>query len=395
MSGKFVNTKRKDYIDSLIEGFQERIKNPYYLHIDQKPTITTFYNVNVEASTLDEGLKIIYDPTGQNSPLKFDKINNFYMYGLEKVIIALDNGEFGLESDSIDGESIILPNTIIPYPQSYFIINYLHHDYLFKVTAASQDTLESGANFYRVTYKYEDEEDERIQDQVVNEYEMIIDNVGTSFKAIIRKNDYNFINEMQDVSNQLKRYYKNLFYNDRVQTFIYNEEGGNIYDPYMIEFIIRNKLLNGDGEFVYIDQQIYLEPMFGVLYDKSFFRKLELCDKTNISYNNKIEPKLIEQPLSLLAMRKEYYFEAVYKDEILLDGYEIFEQELFDNITNNTLISDISDIIIKYFNNIKISGDDILVISNMEYKEEKKLFYYIPIIIFILENQIIKLLRRN
>lgn len=395
MSGKFINTKRKDTIDSLIDGFKERIKNPYYLHIDQKPTLTTFYNPNIEASTLDEGLKIVYSSTGEDSPLKYDKINNMFIYGLEKIIISLDNGEFGLEGDSIEGEGIILPNTFIPFPQAYFMIHYLNKNYLFKVINVSQDTLESGANFYRIAYKYEDEEDEKIQEQVVREYNMIVDNIGTQFKAIIRTNDYNFINEIQDISNQLKLYYKHLFYNDRVQTFIYNQEGGNIYDPYMIEFIKRNGILIGDGEFIYIDQQIYLEPMFGVMYNKSFLRKLELCEKSNLSNNNKIEPKLIEQPLSLLYMRKESYFEAKYTNEILISGYDIFDPEFFDNIDNSILISEMYDIITKYFNNIEITGDDILVISNMEYIESKTLFYIIPMIIFILEKQIIKLLRRN
>lgn len=395
MSGKFINTKRKDTIDSLIEGFKERIQNPYYLHLEQKPTTTIFYNPNIESSTLDEGLKTVYNNTGNESPLKYDKINDMFLYGLEKITISLDNGEFGLEGDSIEGDAFILPNTIIPFPQAYFMITYLNKDYLFKVISVSQDTLESGANFYRLSYKYEDDNDEKIQDQVIHEYNMIIDNVGTQFKSIIRKNDYDFVNQVQDISNQLKKYYKRLFYNDRVQTFIYNQEGANIYDPYMIEFIKRNRILYGDGEFVYIDQQIYLEPMFGVLYDKTFFRKLELCEKTNLSENNRIEPEVIEQPLSLLSMRRELYFEAKYTNEILLDGYDIFEQVLFDNIVNNVLITDISDMITKYFNNIEITGDDILVISNMEYIENKKIFYFIPIIIYILEKQIIKLLRRN
>lgn len=393
--GKFINTKRKDTIDSLIEGFKERIQNPYYLHMEQKPTITTFYNPNIEASTLDEGLKVIYSAVGEESPLKYDKINDMFLYGLERITIALDNGEFGLEGEPIEGDGFILPNTIIPFPQAYFTIDHLNKKYTFKVLSVSQDTLESGANFYRASYKYEGEDILPIAEQVIHEYNMIIDNVGTQFKAIIRTNDYDFVSEVQNVSNQLKRYYKHLFYNDRVQTFTYKQDGANIYDPYMIEFIKRNKVLYGDGEFVYIDQQIYLEPMFGVMYDKSFLRKLELCEKTNIIENNRIEPNIIEQPLSLLTMRKELYFEAKYANEIVLSGYDIFEQTFFDNITNNILISDISDVVTKYFNNIEITGDDILVISNMEYIESKMLFYIIPIIIYILEKQIIKLLRRN
>ena len=51
--GKFIDTQRKIVIDSLIEGFKDKIKNPYYIHSDKKPFICTYYNLNTTLSTLD------------------------------------------------------------------------------------------------------------------------------------------------------------------------------------------------------------------------------------------------------------------------------------------------------------------------------------------------------
>ena len=114
--GKFVDTQRKIVIDSLIEGFKDKLKNPYYIHTDKKPFICTYYNLNTTLSTLDEGSKMAYSPIGSESPLKFNKIENMFLYGGERLIAELENGEYGLETNTIEGELIVLPNTITPYP---------------------------------------------------------------------------------------------------------------------------------------------------------------------------------------------------------------------------------------------------------------------------------------
>ena len=123
---KFINTQNRVVIDSLVEGLKESIRdNPYYMHNDKKATITTYFNVNLKKSTLDESLRTNYSNLGEDSPLRYNKINNFYLYGIERISTDLDLGDYGISAGDIEGEAIILPNTIIPYPQDYFYINYL------------------------------------------------------------------------------------------------------------------------------------------------------------------------------------------------------------------------------------------------------------------------------
>ena len=231
MAGKFINTTQKVIIDSLVESYKDRLKNPYYTQTDKKATIVTYYNINKAKSTLDEGLKIEYSRLGKDSPLRFNRIHNFFIYGLERISTQLENGDFGITASDIEGEAIILPNTIEPLPNDYFTINYLNDTLLFKVTGVTFDTIENDANFWKITYKLDRMEDTDILDQISDEFEMIVNNVGTQYKSIIRKKDYDFIDKLELIIDRIKEYYNSLFYNERVQTYTFQNLTKRFYDP--------------------------------------------------------------------------------------------------------------------------------------------------------------------
>lgn len=391
--GNFINVDRKNIIDSLVQGYKDRlVSNPFYQYIDKTATITDWFNINTEKSTLDEALKVYESLLGAGSPLKYNRIQNFYVYGIERIQLQIETGDFGLSGD-IEGEAIILPNTIIPTPGDFFRITYTDKRYLFKILSVTPDTLENGANFFKVSYKYDKATDESILDQLDGDYSFMINNLGTQFKPLIRSTDYNLIEILDEVSVQLKRYYKRLFFSERVQSFIYNEHGANFYDPFLTEFIIRNKILQDNGEFIYIAQQIYLDPHFALEYDKSMFRSVELRDRDNLSIRTKAIGEYINQPNSLLSIRKESYFrvkQIPLNVNPLVPFVNSFEEELYWKIKTGDLFpgNDIRNIIIKYFKKEMVSKTDINLLDTMDYSVDTSLFYKIPLIIFILEYNI-------
>ena len=187
MAGKFVNTEHRDNIDGLITGFKDILKNPYYKWNDKSGTPVIYFNQNKEASTLDDSTKLYYADIGINSPIKYNMIEDFMLYGLDQVAISLENGEFGVEASEIAGEAIVLPNTIIPYPGDYFNIIYTEEDLLFRVIDVTPDTLENGANIYKIQYKLESSQLEDVleSDNIEDKYNMIVNNIGTGFNTII------------------------------------------------------------------------------------------------------------------------------------------------------------------------------------------------------------------
>ena len=155
MGGKFINTEHKESIDTLVTGVKDILKNPYYRWNDKSGTPVTYFNQNTEKSTLDTSTKLYYQDVGLASPIYYNIIKDFMLYGIEQIAIQMVNDEFGPEASEISGEAIILPNTITPYVGDYFNIDYTEEKLLFKINDVSPDTLENGSNIYKVQYKLE------------------------------------------------------------------------------------------------------------------------------------------------------------------------------------------------------------------------------------------------
>lgn len=399
--GKFTNTTYKDTIDNITESMNNILNNQFYKWNDQSPTETTFFNPNKDKSTLDQGSNLAYEDIGPNSPIVYDRIDHCFLYGLEKFLVNLSREDFGVESDAIEGEATVLPNTFIPYPGSYFYINYLKEDYLFKVNSVNLDTVETGANLYKISYKLETmEKFKYIENQVEDTYTMVIDNVGTSYKAIVRTEVYSFIQILDDILISLKRYFKSIFYSTRVQTFIYNYLQCRTYDPYMIEFILRNDLLSGDDEYIYITHQASVPKTFPIMYNETFFRCLEKKDISNIDrYKIKATAQYINEVTSIFDTRVESYFKVTY-DMYLAQNNTIpaFTEELIEHIKRNELFDNeycFYNIIVKYFNNEDITQKDLDDFDIIEYRDNVELFYAIPSVIFCIERYIKDRLNNN
>ena len=152
--GKFLDTTYTATINSILESQTKRLDNTFYTFTDKAPTTCTYYNINTSKSTLDESTNLAYSYTDGDSPLRYNRIKDTVIFGLDRIQVQMDAGDFGLESDTIEGDAYILPNSFKPYPQDYFIINHTNEEYLFKVTSVSLDTLPTGANMYKISYNY-------------------------------------------------------------------------------------------------------------------------------------------------------------------------------------------------------------------------------------------------
>lgn len=235
--GKFIDTKYKDTVESLT-GFQDTlINNSLYQFNDKSPTPVRYHNTNIDKSTLDPGSKLQQMEIGDDCPSRFNVIEGLMIYGLPKMELNLENGEFGLEAEPIVGEGYIMPNTIQPYPGDFFEIPYMYNGpWLFMVNEVQRDTLDTGSNVFKISFKLERHDDE-IKKNIVDEYIALDVQQGTNIKTVVKKTNYIKAKELDDLSSKLKTYFTDLFFVDSVQTFIYkylNES--NMYDPFLIEF---------------------------------------------------------------------------------------------------------------------------------------------------------------
>lgn len=401
-TGKILNRKHSDTINAVVEGAKQRLKNPFYLFTDKQATIVTYYNTNIEKTKTDEDSKLMYSYIGDNAPLRFNKIENAYLFGINKMELDSQLEEFGLESSAIEGEAYVLPDTFQPYPQDYFIINHMDNKKLvFKVTTVSQDTFEDGANFWKIGYRLSltDCNNNNPDDQVVDNFIMITTTIGTNMKSVIKKTDYLIIDNLEELLNEMKNYYQQLFFKNRLQTFIFDYNEDHFYDAYMIEFLKRNNILSGSDKYVYVEHQVPLSGTFGIEYANTFFYSLEKHSKDRI----KMPPAyatVINDRSTLFYHRPDDYYQISYR-YIASSAYTIHtvEEELLDMILNKKEYSKdnplaYNNVIIRYLNNIDIDNDLIDIIRNMSFEPNMKMFYAIPEVIFVLERYIDSLLSK-
>lgn len=422
MGGKFINTSTAyshmvNNANQIIKGLMD---NPYYLFTDKKATIVNYYNLNTTMTTLDEATRGNYSEISSSSPLRFNKITGFYLYGLSKIEPNLDIGDFGLESSDITGEGLVLPRTIVPFPGDYFFIQS-EPDYLFKVTAVNPNTLDTGATMYRISYSLKSSDGlDNIEPQVVKRLRFIMASSGTNIEtSVIDDDTYDDALELQDYAGILKDYFMAMFYDGKVQSFTYNylvnqdyyntgephyihlmnmhkcpcgPLGFKVYDPYLIEFIIRNKILEGATNYVYVTQQMYLPSTFGIEYDRTIFSSLEDHDIEK-HYGRSVGNLLLcDQKLSILYQYPlDYYYMQYHNLKHEFYYISIFDDPDFkSNIKNNKKISGhpMKNIMIKYFNNEEITIDDLQQLKHIDYMENKEFYYMIPITIFCIEQQL-------
>lgn len=396
--GKFINTTHTDNINQLVKSTKSLLNNPFYLYNNKPATIVDYYNINKEMTTLDDGFKNVFTDSGSDSSFIYNIVTNFIIYGLEQIQVQLENDEFGVESGEISGEVVILPNTIIPYAGDYFKIKYIEEEFMFKVIDVTPDTLENGSNIYKIGYKLDNNKNLNIKDK----YDMITNNVGTGFNTIIQSDKVSLIKKLEEYLYNLKVYYVNNFYNERVQSFIYKFREFLLYDPYMTQFLIDNKILKGGEEYIYIRHNLSLPSYFKMEYNKSFYKCLESKDLKRLrGYKIRGICRYIEsKETNIFSSRPEEYFliDLRYTEEEYNFYYSFpcFTEDMINHIESRTLYrydddNRIYNIIIKYFNNMDISDEDIDILD-LDIYNNIVLFYIIPSIIFCIEQYIQKMM---
>lgn len=400
MAGKFTNTKYTETIDSLVSATKSKINNPYYKFSDKKPTKVTYYSINKERTTLDEGSEDMYNPIGNDSSTKYNRIKDFYMYGVEKIQISNNVGDFGLEADAITGSAIILPNTLIPCVGEYFIVNHINEEALFSITAVTPDTLDTGANIYQVEYSLEQvNKVEALEKQVVKRYTYVVPNVGTDFSPIILDESYELIEKLDGILANMISLYQ-IFFDHNVQNYVFDHNNYHMYDPFLIEFIIRNDLMKYSDSYVHVEHGTPLDGTFSYDYSKSIFAIIEAPSELGKrKLQNAAGAVEITDRNTLFTTRLDPYYKVEYnKIDLYMGKFTILDAEVVDALkTGAYLHGDLKpfNLLIAYFNNDDgyITDNLIDILKYTDYVSNKDFYYLIPIDIFVINRFIESLMK--
>ena len=404
-----INVSHSTMTQSIIDLQNDLLKNPFYLFNDKKGIPVEYYNLNTSRSTLDPALKITYADYGPDSSLRFNLIHDFYLFGLDRIATNLEHGDFGVEASEITGDAIILPNTITPYVGDNFVLttSMVKKRYMFNITHVTMDTFDNGGNYWKIEYRLSRLSDADIIPLVVEEYNFISGNIGTNYSPILKKTKFDVASILDNAAVETKKLFKGLYYNNKVQTytFVYlyhvcrvNMNSDFFYDPYMMEFIIRHKLLANDGDkFDYIDHKTFLRPEFNIKYNHSIWKVFETREKEELpTCKHSSAAIYIDDPGTIFSTRYEDYFELTYEDpdpvaEMFAPTIDIIDPQVIGHILEDQLFDQDSvfakyNILIKYFNYHDLGVEDIMPIERIIEKENNMENYFLlPMVIYVLE----------
>jgi hypothetical protein len=370
--------------------------------METTPIFGTYYHQNRVFTTNDLGLENVEDDLGRDSPIKYEKITNFPFYGSDSFSLDQERGDIGYNSE-ITGDLLVLPNTIKPYPNDYFTLQSIGEQYYFKVINATMDMIKAKP-FYRINFRFSKvigkDSIKHIEDQVIEEYTTIYNNIGTDNNCIIKSSVFSIIDYMQKLAKKLKTFYIKNYYNMNNNVIIFHNDyfDVDIYNRYLNQFIIDNDLFYDANDFystVKLIENIPTPPEFQANYEKTIYYALEsrsnvqLTDyfysfmDINYRHTSWIRSNIEYKDLVFISDYDNYYMKS---DKIL----QFLSKKFYGKIKLNTKFVANKDyymenLIIDYINNdLEMPDKETLdYINNNIWRKDMRSYVFIPLLLYI------------
>lgn len=395
---QFIMNEEKFFQENVTK-YEDKLKSPLNRFIDKTPTFVTYYHIDNENTTVDQGLQDSYGVIHANSSIRFKKINKLPIYGLDAIIPQLSDEEQGLDTN-YDGEAIITPSTITPFPNDFFEIPYLKgRKTLFRIKSVDYDSMRP-EGYQKIEFRLEtmdDEKYEQLQKQCSDkDWTCIYKNIGSDSRAVILSNDYERIQKIDKMYWDMADTYVSIYYNQKHNCFLGPDEvsGKFLYDPFMSVFIDKHGLFNRpDGYSAIVLSEQFTDTRRSFKYEKSIYRFIERNDERKISkFNYQLLPGtnyqqssfyrwmdkevlVLDIPDLLCVNTENFLFCQSYIEKVLLNGetfnaYDTFIKKYIQNKINS-------------IDDIPLDLADEMLFLNVS----KESFFFTPIVLYIIQTK--------
>ena len=414
--GQFINEPEKELFNKVFDDYLDAT-NRYSKQQTSAPVFVDYYSIKLDTSTKDMGLNNVTEVVGNESPLKYNKINDFPIY-LDNEVSFLQqlDEESGFDGES-EGSATVLPGTIIPQNDDLIVFKFLEKKYVYRVSNVEFSNT-SMRTFYHITFFVSPFDIDTLENrQVEDNYKTIYRNIGTELDPIISEKNFSLIGEIDTILNYLTERYVRFYYDKKVNSFIYNKDRMNmaihefykdngVYDPKLALFIKRNNLFINKKTFL---SNIYVDCLLqnrDLDYEKSIYSYLETGDSDEFEYPFFYFNSINESSFMLFQDKFHELVHSpiqIYKNKFILDQSTVKDGKftsinLKEYVENeNLLIDDIPDkekILVIYLRSLKLNKqdnisdhyEDIIEISKkIKINKNFDTYLLIPCIIFILK----------
>lgn len=385
-------------INGNIFKFENRLQSHVNKYIENGAVLVTYYAQDENASTTDRGFQDIEDLFGNRSPLRFNEIKNFPLYGFGQANPE-NTDEQQVEDINVEGDCVVLPSTIVPKQYDCFIVNHIKMVQLFQITNVAYDSMKVDG-YYKIHYRLYSTSKETIQGiqnrLVTATYHTDLNAIGSNVNPIIREDDFILRGKIQQMIGQMIDAYKSLFYNERHNCFLYRDYdlGMDVFDMCGNEFMAKHGLMNyaNSSKVVVLNNKIN-DQQFPIRYRNSVYnwieigapqrllRKFEfyLCESNAYQYSSFErwnESVLIMHPL------------ATNEVGTIIDTYSFFDDNQFRTLMDiKEPYNDYEKLIWKYVNKTDLSINDISLYTAdalLSSVRNRDIYLYTPIIIYIM-----------
>ena len=395
---QFIMNEEKFFQENVTK-YEDKLKSPLNRFIDKTPTFVTYYHIDNENTTVDQGLQNSYGVIHANSSIRFKKINKLPIYGLDAIIPQLSDEEQGLDTN-YDGEAVITPSTITPFPNDFFEIPYLKgRKTLFRIKSVDYDSMRP-EGYQKIEFRLEtmdDEKYEQLQKQCSDkDWTCIYKNIGSDSRAVILSDDYERIQKIDKMYWDMADTYVSIYYNQKHNCFLGPDEvsGKFLYDPFMSVFIDKHGLFNRpDGYSAIVLSEQFTDTRRSFKYEKSIYRFIERNDERKISkFNYQLLPGtnyqqssfyrwmdkevlVLDIPDLLCVNTENFLFCQSYIEKVLLNGetfnaYDTFIKKYIQNKINS-------------IDDIPLDLADEMLFLNVS----KESFFFTPIVLYIIQSK--------
>ena len=380
-------------ISDNIFAYEEKLKSPVVRYQETTPVSVIYFHINSDVSTTDEGFKDVASIIGFRSPLRYNKIDGLPLYDMDPIVLQLNDEDQGLDSD-FTSDAKILPNTIKPTANDFFIIPTLHDAYLFRVTSIAYDTVMPD-NFYRIEYKLEYIDQEMInqlEKQVTGSYICNMDNIGSENKCIIESEVYKRLEKINELYDDMVNTYLTIFYDVRHNSLLGEVSGPwlRLYNPLQTEFINKHQLFNEKNnlECLILTDEVE-DTQRKLKYAKSMYRLFEIRDlKLLTPFKYTLRDSITLHESSFYRWHEKRIDVMDIPNHIPSTAKQILSDEFVDAVMYNTeLETEYGNLIKRFLRKEELGikdislqlGDELLYLNN-----SLEVFFFTPIIMYII-----------
>ena len=324
------NNNVKDIINQIKSNTDRLRKNPAQRIQNKTHIYCTFYNINLNETTVHDGSGDIREAIGEDSPVRYDKIIDCLMFGLNDWETNKENDEYEGFKINRENVSVIPSDTFDPVENSFLKLEIENETILYKVTSVERTKTENIPS-YRIEFEaeYSDEDDayHQIEKQVVNEYVFLHENIGTDKKVIIQNSKIEVLENLKVFINKLNDLYYTQYYDEQSKTLCLINGNTIYYSPFVVEFLKKSPTLNSGkyGNKLMLSHELSTDDNFLYQFQNSFYIKvldgLELNENDFIFSNLNVSYDSIEYNFTGFSFYIDKTIQLIEKNKKVLDSY--------------------------------------------------------------------------